>query len=88
MTRKSKSRTTKSVAKLSPPGPTLSDWRENWDLFPITPLPSVKPFQPGEYMHVGFCGRCLQSIEAIQPGGHSPRHQEDHTPLCSTTKKA
>lgn len=34
------------------------------------------------WQSIGFCGRCVQPGEAMQPGGRFPRHTETRTPLC------
>lgn len=91
MTSRSKNRTTRPAKKAKPEPPpemTLFDSLNNWDLFPTTMEPFEMPFHPGEYATIGYCGVCLKRIQAIQPGGIAPRHQEDQTPLCSTRDRS
>jgi hypothetical protein len=35
-----------------------------------------------QYESTGRCGICLRPIEALQPGGLSPRHVEDGSRIC------
>lgn len=47
---------------------------------PVNPIASVPAKR--EYVQSGFCFYCLSKIEALQPGGLSPRHVMTKTPLC------
>jgi hypothetical protein len=41
-----------------------------------------------QYESTGRCGICLDPIEALQPGGLSPRHIYDRSPICNETISA
>jgi hypothetical protein len=41
-----------------------------------------------QYESTGRCGICLRPIEALQPGGLSPRHVEDKSAICKETASA
>jgi hypothetical protein len=39
-----------------------------------------------QYESTGRCGICLRPIEALQPGGLSPRHIEDGSRICGESR--